>query len=140
MNKLLKRMLPVLIAVSLFANIPVGGIKLCAAQTWQDAYMSHLRHLLHSADSFMLHDIDNNGTPELIIYTSDSTLVYTFRNGQMVELESERFHYGSVAPVNRSGIIHYELYDTGYIYFLWEIEGNSLVYAEIGSKGGKRTV
>ena len=62
-------------------------------QPWQIAYADYVRQLEDPIFTvFLLHDINNSGTPELIVLQSDVqynelSRIYTFVNNQMVEVE-----------------------------------------------------
>jgi len=84
-------------------------------ETWRDAYANFLRDLLnydmlvdeYSGEPrtlFGLRDVDNNGTPELILLnlmpaaidTFNKCVIYTYVNGEVTQIGSEWLRYGSI--------------------------------------------
>ncbi|MCL2375845.1 MAG: hypothetical protein FWC76_00475 [Defluviitaleaceae bacterium] len=63
------------------------------APLWQVKYTALLREHVGQNFYFILHDIDGDGMPELLIFEfirarSENNTFYTFRNGEMVSLEA----------------------------------------------------
>ena len=120
------------------------------AESWQEAYAALLRYyepLLawqHNGipnGYFILHDIDGDGTPELLIFEEMTYLfgvaVYTFRDGGVRRLE---FDYGgrlsgslSAFSDGRPEIIDFQAAGSGGWYRRMTIEGDRIVIISQGS-------
>lgn len=95
--------------------------KVAQAASWQEAYAALLRHyepiLRHNTHGhprnvyFMVHDMDGDGVPELLIFTSGAgqwlAAAYTFADGQSMRLGAPDFffyHTIGTASDGRMGI------------------------------------
>ena len=118
------------------------------AITWQEAYAELLRYYaaLPLADSetgwyFILHDIDQNGVPELFLvtkYDSGHTgyrFVYSFINGRAIRLEFDDMMTdgGSFAPLDgRPWVVIRHPAGAGGVYYRMAIDGYRLIPNAIG--------
>ena len=139
------------------ANITLHiiGMEIPQADTWQEAYEAIMQNYAAlEADLFyLIHDIDMNGTPELIIvgYLSggDSVdIVYTFKDGSAVRLENDRgigvflgARSGVVAaPNNEPGIVTYAIgsaagtFGTNRYYQRFMLDGDKLIIDSHGRR------
>jgi len=138
-----------LVLALLLAIVPAGRIEVQASQPWQTAYAEYLRALIRNPGidrwgetqdwRFLLHDIDNNNIPELIVFSVDATHIYSFAGGRMIELDFDGWFGGFFAqfgirfmipPSNTPGIIVEEGDDFGVSATRYVIEGNRLVAVE----------
>jgi len=153
MLKNIKRILGVMSAIiMLFALVACGGNDNPDAEpdeiqhiSWQEAYEEILWQYAElpldfdaSFDwgwNFILHDINQDGTPELILvmryYTGHVGVysVYTFANNEVVSLEFDGImgEVGLFAPPNNNpGIVFSQLAGSGAMYSVMGIEGNTL--------------
>ena len=124
---------------------------------WQDAYASLVKDYSALGDYiyFIVHDLDKDGIPELIIFGVESyydderfVFAYTFRDGGLLSLEyDEDLDFASyilsararttAAPFNAPGLVLYfigassGIFGASYYYTRVAVEGNRLVlYAE----------
>ena len=86
-----KRVLALAVAlIMVIAVFPVASVK--AAEPWQEAYGSLLRGYIGQAQSFLLHDLNGTGIPEVFVFrsgiNSDGRIaLYTFFEGTPVLVE-----------------------------------------------------
>jgi len=123
-------------------------IILIHADSWQDAYAEVLRLYAEGMNlnewevgwRFILHDINQDGIPELLLVAESMTghaehrYVYTFVDGTLISLEHESFvtDGGVFAPIdNSSWIVFFYPAGSGGWYRKRGIEGNAL--SEIAS-------
>jgi len=112
------------------------------AASWQDAYADILIYYAQLPISttsealeewrFMLHDIDQNGIPELflVIYNNgivDHRAVYGFKDGSAIRLKtsiSGEINGGMILPPNGApGIIRFDIVGHIYRYIKYELSG-----------------
>ena len=123
MKKLILAMM-VIVGLFAFAGCENESRYVTPTESWQNVYAEILRdYIAENEDSdynfhFLLHDIDESGVPELIVFRNDEdvyTAVYTFRNGEAVSLEIAEdvmlgIHFraarlGVFVPPNNFGLI-----------------------------------
>ena len=120
-----------------------------SAATWQEAYKALLQkyaeiQLLEMEDeyTFILHDIDQDGVPELFLLMNYETghfrisAVYTFTEGRVVSLEYSGWMTdgGIFAPLNNnSWIVMFYAAGSGGLYRQMKIDQNRLILIFEGS-------
>jgi len=125
-----------------------------AARPWQAAYAERVRYYAQQVPpggvaDFLLHDIDNDGVPEIIIMIMESPfpadvahfVVYTFRNGELVELQIDArikvFFNGRFAG---GGTIFYTLNDAASSLMYRTSSGAALYFTRLSVVGDRLTI
>jgi len=104
---------------------------------WKEVYAKLLREYAElplgylAGRTFILHDINHDGTPELFIVNVQAGIfpesIYTFLEGQLIQIEGDFFAYFDITvPFDRPGLITQAYGKTT----LLELHGNTLVAVE----------
>jgi len=97
------RILTVIVVFAVVFNLGVTNV-VAAARPWQTVYAERVRYYARQIHpegvaDFLLHDIDGDGVPEIIIMVMETSFLggfpemvthiaaYTFRDGQLIELQ-----------------------------------------------------
>ena len=117
------------------------------ARPWRDSYADLLKTYAHSDSmSFLLHDFDGDGIPELLIggYYEDEVVdaVYTYTESGMLQLEYEEgLFIASFALISRTHIRTGSADEPGFIMYLIGptsgVLGTNITYRRIGIEGNK---